>query len=608
MKTPSVGDYALLSDSQSAAMVDRSGSIDWWSVPRFDSPSVFSRLLDPGAGHFSIRPNGPFTAARRYLPDTFVLETTFETDTGRVRLIEALALEPGARSHAIGMRAPHALVRVVEGVDGHVPMRLELVPRFEYGLTVPHFRRRDRGIVALAGADELHLQSDVPMEVVDGQARAGFEVNAGGRQTFVLRHSRAFGQMRDDLPQAETLLRETVAGWTSWVEDHDTYDGPDRDLVRRSALVLQGLTYQPSGGVIAAATTSLPEIIGGSANWDYRFVWLRDLSLTMRALWVAACPSEVGRHLELIWRALGDEREAPVQIMVGVNGERDLSERELGHLRGFRNSRPVRVGNEAWSQRQFDVLGEIIDAAHLMRNELAELSGEIRELIHGFADRAARDWREPDAGMWEARDRERQYTSSKVMRWVALDRAIDLADRLGDDLDTGMWRRAREELRSDILEHAWHAEVGAFTGAYGSDELDASVLLLPMVGFLPATELRMRATIEAVRRELTDGPHVHRWADDPNGFIICGFWLAQCLHLLGDREGARRQFHDLAALANDVGLLAEMADPKTGELIGNIPQAFSHVGLINTAWRLSQPAETGTVGSGSAGDGDDEAR
>jgi GH15 family glucan-1,4-alpha-glucosidase len=585
---PSVADYALLSDSQSAAMVDRRGSIDWWSVPRFDSPSVFSRLLDPRAGHFSIRPAVPFTATRRYLPNTLVLETTFETDGGRVRLIDALALEPGARSHDIGMESPHALVRMIEGVEGHVPMRLELIPRFEYGLTVPHFRSSDGGVIALAGADEVHLRSGVRIDVGEGQAEAEFSVGSGTRHGFVLQHRAAFGRDREDLPSAQRLLDETIAGWTSWAIDHDSYHGPDRDLVRQSALVLQGLTYQPSGGVIAAATTSLPEIIGGSANWDYRFVWLRDLSLTMRALWVAACPSEVERHLELIWRALGDEREAPVQIMVGINGERDLSEHELGHLAGFLGSRPVRVGNEAWRQRQFDVLGEVIDAAHLIRNELGDLSSEIRSLLRGFADRAARDWREPDAGMWEARDRERHYTSSKVMRWVALDRAIDLADRLGDDPDLDTWRRAREELRDDILRNAWHAEANAFTGAYGSDELDASVLFLPMVGFIDAREPRMRATIEAVRRELTQGPHVHRWADDPNGFIICGFWLAQCLHLLGDRDGARRQFQALADLRNDVGLLAEMADPATGELIGNIPQAFSHVGLVNTAWRLSQ--------------------
>ncbi|MEJ7803905.1 MAG: glycoside hydrolase family 15 protein [Candidatus Limnocylindria bacterium] len=585
---PSVADYALLSDSQSAAMVDRRGSIDWWSVPRFDSPSVFSRLLDPRAGHFSIRPAVPFTATRRYLPNTLVLETTFETDGGRVRLIDALALEPGARSHDIGMESPHALVRMIEGVEGHVPMRLELIPRFEYGLTVPHFRSSDGGVIALAGADEVHLRSGVRIDVGEGQAQAEFSVGGATRHGFVLQHRAAFGRDREDLPSAQRLLDETIAGWTSWAIDHDSYHGPDRDLVRQSALVLQGLTYQPSGGVIAAATTSLPEIIGGSANWDYRFVWLRDLSLTMRALWVAACPSEVGRHLELIWRALGDEREAPVQIMVGINGERDLSEHELEHLAGFLDSRPVRVGNEAWRQRQFDVLGEVIDAAHLMRNELGDLSSEIRSLIRGFADRAARDWREPDAGMWEARDRERHYTSSKVMRWVALDRAIDLADRLGDGPDLDTWRRAREELRDDILRNAWHPEANAFTGAYGSDQLDASVLFLPMVGFIDAGEPRMRATIEAVRRELTEGPHVHRWADDPNGFIICGFWLAQCLYLLGDRDGAERQFRALVDLRNDVGLLAEMADPATGELIGNIPQAFSHVGLVNTAWRLTQ--------------------
>lgn len=585
---PSVGDYAILSDSQSAAIVDRQGSVEWWSVPRFDSPSVFSRMLDPRAGHFSIQPDVPFRATRRYLPDTLVLETTFETDTGRVRLTDALALQPGARSHEIGMEAPHALVRVVEGVEGRVPMRLELVPRFEYGLTVPHFRRSEGGLVAVGGADELHLRSDAALEIGDGMARAWVELAAGTRLGFVLRHLPAFVPQFDDLPGAAALLEETIAGWTSWTADHDTYRGPHRELVRHSSLVLQGLTYQPSGGVIAAATTSLPEIVGGSANWDYRFVWLRDLSLTMRALWVAACPSEVGRHLELIWRALGDEREAPVQIMVGINGERDLSERELDHLAGFLDSRPVRVGNEAWRQRQFDVLGEVIDAAHLMRDELGELSAEIRSLIRNFAARAARDWREPDAGMWEARDRERHYTSSKVMRWVALDRAIDLEDRLGDGLDLDGWRRARADLREDILRNAWHPEANAFTGAYGSDQLDASVLFLPIVGFIDAREPRMRATIDAIRRELTHGPHVHRWADDPNGFIICGYWLAQCLHLLGDREGALHQFQALADLSNDVGLLAEMADPATGELIGNIPQAFSHVGLINTAWRLTQ--------------------
>lgn len=584
---PSVADYAFLSDSQSAAMVDRRGSIDWWSVPRFDSPSVFSRLLDPRAGHFAIRPDAPFTATRRYLLDTLILETTFETDAGRVRLTDALALQPGARSHDIGMDSPHALVRVIEGVEGQVPMRLELAPRFEYGLTVPHFRRADGGVIALAGADEIHLQSDVRIDVGQGQATAEFSVVPGARHGFVLRHRAAFGRDLEDLLPAQRLLEETIAGWTSWAADHDFYQGPDRDLVRQSALVLQGLTYQPSGGVIAAATTSLPEIIGGSANWDYRFVWLRDLSLTMRALWVAACPSEVGRHLELIWRALGDERDAPVQIMVGVSGERDLSEHELGHLAGFLGSRPVRVGNEAWRQRQFDVLGEVIDAAHLMRNELGDLTSEIQSLIRGFADRAARDWREPDAGMWEARDRERHHTSSKVMRWVALDRAIDLADRLGDRADVATWQGARHELREDILRHAWHPEANAFTGVYGSDQLDASVLFLPMVGFIDAVDPRMRATIEAIQRDLTEGPHVHRWADDPNGFIICGYWLAQCLHLLGDRDGARRQFRALADLRNDVGLLAEMADPATGELIGNIPQAFSHVGLINTAWRLS---------------------
>jgi len=581
-------------------MVDRRGSIEWWSAPRFDSPAVFARMLDPAAGHFSIRPGAPFTATRRYLPGTLVLETTFRTSRGSVRLTDALALEPGSRSHDIGKQAPHAIVRVVEAIRGSVPMRVEFRPRFEYGLTVPHLRSSGGGVVALAGADELHLRAGAPLEIEDGQALGTFTVALGRRRGFMLQYRSAFGPEPDDLPAATVLLERTIASWRSWSADHVSYDGRDADLVRRSALVLQGLTYAPSGGVIAAATTSLPEIVGGSSNWDYRYVWLRDLSLTMQALWVAACPTEITRHLDLIWRALGADEDLPVQIMIGVTGERDLAEHELDHLRGFLDSRPVRIGNEAWRQRQFDVLGEVIDAAHLMRNQLGELSRELRSLIVDFANRAARDWREPDAGMWEARDQERHYTSSKVLRWVALDRAIDMADRLGEGAKITTWRRARNELRKDILRRAWNADANAFTGAYDSDQLDASVLLLPIVGFLPAADPRMRSTIEAIQRALTVGPHVRRWADDPNGFILCGFWMAECLHLLGDRRGASRQFRALTRLANDVGLLSEMANPATGELIGNTPQAFSHVGLINSAWRLSQRVSAEVAGKPSA--------
>jgi len=589
----SVNDLAFLSDSQSAAIVDRDGAIRWWSVPRFDSPAVFGSLLDADAGHWGIRPAGAVRCTRRYLDDTLALESVFETDAGAVRLTDVLALEPGSRSHEIGLVVPRAIVRVLEGMRGEVPVDVELAPRFEYGLTLPHLRRVEGGVQAVAGADELRLRTPVELDVVDGHARGRVTMREGDRVGFVLQYDRASGPPMRDLPPAETLLEETIAGWRSWVGDHDAYQGCFADLVHRSAIVLQGLTYQPSGGVIAAATTSLPEIVGGTANWDYRFVWLRDLALTMRALWVAACPNEAERHLELIWRALGAETDRPVQIMVGLDGERDLSERELEHLTGFAGSSPVRVGNEAWRQRQLDVLGEVVDAAYLMREQLGSFSAEITELVRNFADRAARDWREPDAGMWEARDRERHYTSSKAMRWVALDRAIKLADRLGGDVPLDRWRRAAAELHEDVLREAWHPEVGAFTGAYGSKELDASVLLLPMVGFIDAHDERMRSTVKVIRRELTEGPHVHRWADDPNGFIICGFWLAQNLALQGDLEAAERQITQLAALANDVGLLAEMADPATGELIGNTPQAFSHVGLVNSAWLYTQLADHG---------------
>jgi GH15 family glucan-1,4-alpha-glucosidase len=600
----SIGDYALLSDCQSTALVRRDGSVDWYSPPRFDSPSVFARLLDEEGGHWSIRPVGDYAVERAYLNDTMVLRTEFRTEKGRVALTDALALGSGERGHDIGKRVPHVLLRRVEGLEGEVEMAVEFYPRLEYALTIPRVSPAEAGVVARGGPTELHLQTDSSLSADDSGATARFVVRAGEAADFALLYRRAAFGGEGDLTELDVSeeLENTAEGWRSWAGIHSGYEGPYAEQVRRSALVLQALTYGPTGAVAAAATTSLPESLGGSLNWDYRFAWLRDLSLTLRALWVAACPDEVERFFRWIDGAVGGHlsEQDHIQIMYGVEGERDLTEHSLDHLRGFRGSRPVRVGNEAWKQKQLDVTGEVVYAVHLLRDQLGdEFDGLTAHLVSALADRAAKSWREPDAGMWEARDKERHYLTSKVMCWVALDRAVELAPRLGEHTDAQRvrgWKEAREEVREAILEQGWSEEAGAYAGAFGSDELDASVLLMPLVDFLPVREPRMRATVEAVERELTSDGLVHRWDGDENGFLLCSYWLVECLARAGEAEKATEIFERTTAYANDLGLLAEMVDAKSGELVGNFPQAFSHVGLVNAAWALSRARE-GTVDS-----------
>ncbi len=591
-RRPPIADYAFLSDCHSAALVDRQGSVDWWCVPRFDSPSVFGRLLGPGAGHWSLHPTAEFQSERHYLDDTLVLQTVFRTESAEVVVSDALALELGARGHAIGLRSPHMLLRLVEARSGVVQMRTELVPRMEYGRTRPHLRARAGGVEARGGPVRLCCVGPVPWQCQGGAATATFTVAPGNPVELRLRYAPSFAPQRAEA--GEPTLPDTVEGWESWSALHTGYEGRFPDEVRRSSLVLQGLTFQPSGAVVAAATTSLPERLGGDLNFDYRFAWLRDLSLTIRALWVAACPDEPNRLFDWFANASGHLGDELVQIMYGVEGERDLTEHELEHLPGYHDSRPVRVGNQAWQQQQLDVLGEVLDAAALLRDQLGELDAPVQDMLVTLANRAAQGWAEPDAGMWEARDRRRQYVSSKVMCWVALDRAVELAPALGPDADPARWAVARDEVRDAVLEQAWSSRAGAYAGAFGSDDLDASVLLLPLVRFLPATDERMWATIEAIERELGEGGLVRRWPDDPSGFLICTYWLAECLALGGESERAVEWFRRATAHANDLGLLAEEADPGTGVLLGNFPQAFSHIGLINAAWQLGRARDAST--------------
>jgi GH15 family glucan-1,4-alpha-glucosidase len=596
--------YGMLSDCNSAALVERSGSVDWLCLPRFDSPAVFARLLDPRAGHWSIRPNAAFRSTRRYLPGTLVIETTFTTTGGVVRLVDALGFARGQRGHELGLDAPHVLLRSVEGLSGAVELTIDFDPRPEYGLVRPLLRVTETGARTFGGPNQLSLTSPIPLEGSHGAARAAFRLRAGEHAGFALGWRPAERAPADACAPDEVRawIADTVAGWRSWEADHDIYEGPRRDLIRLSSRVLKGLTYRPTGAIVAAATSSLPELVGGERNWDYRYAWIRDASMTMQALYVGTCPDEVEDFVSFMTSAAGGgatDGDA-LQIMYGIGGEHDLSERVLTHLRGWRDSRPVHVGNGAWNQSQLDVYGELLDAIYRYRERLGDdLHPEIQAFVASLADAAARRWHEPDAGMWEMRGEAQHHLSSKVQCWVALDRAVELAPRLGDHACPAVWAAERERIRAAILERGWSERRRAFAQAFDGDELDAAALLIPLVGFLPATDERMRSTIEVIARELTEDGLVLRYrsesgqnADGLRGadgsFIICSFWLVRCLALAGEIERAEQLFERLCAYANDLGLLAEEIDPANAELLGNFPQAFSHIGLINAAWQIDQ--------------------
>jgi len=590
---PAIGDYGLLGDCRSAALVSRGGSIDWWCPSRFDAPSVFGRVLDPDAGHWSVRPGVAFEVERAYVAESMVLETVFRTERGVLRLRDALALGSGERGHAIGFRSPGALIRVLEAVEGEVPVCVEFAPRPEYGLIEPTLVSDEGVIATIGGAERLFLTGSQDFAVAGGRACAELTVRAGAPHGFTLQSAPGIVGERPAPLEPLAALTDTLAAWQSWSALHQGYDGPYAEQVRASARVLQCLTFQPSGAIVAAPTTSLPEEIGGSSNWDYRFAWLRDASLTLKALWVGACPDEAQRYFEFMARAAGAPRGGEhVQIMFGVQGERDLTEHDLGHLRGYRDSVPVRVGNDAWRQKQLDVLGEVLESAYVLREQLGELDDLTTAFLRGLADRAAETWHEPDAGIWEAREGTRQYVTSKVMCWVALDRAVRMAAKLGAEDAVEGWAQARDDVRQTILECGWHEDAGAYTGAFGSDHLDAGVLLMPIVGLVSADDERMRSTIAAIEEQLTTNGLVRRWtgAGGEGAFVICSYWLAQCHALAGHVERAREVFEAVTAHANDLGLLSEEISDD-GQLISNFPQGLSHIGLINAAYAIQRALE-----------------
>ena len=599
MSTLPISDHALISDCHSAALVTCDGSIDWLCWPRFDSPSIFARILDDEGGHWSLSPVEPAERSRRYVDRTMVLETTFTSATGTVSLTDALSVGKNERGHELGAGSPHALVRCLKGIAGEVELEMSFEPRSEYGLLTPLLARTPQGLTARAGADILTLTCPVPVRSDEPKVRCRFTVKEGDSLSFSLQYTSTSEERPSPWSQDEIAQRldQTITAWQTWSDLHQSYDGPWRELVHHSGRVLQALTFHPTGAIVAAPTTSLPEEIGGERNWDYRYAWVRDSSLTLQALWVAACPDEAQDFFAYMVGAAAAELRggSELQIMFGIGGEHDLSERELPHLSGWRNSTPVRVGNGAWNQRQLDVYGELLDAASRLAEPLKQFDDDTQRFLVNVADAAATKWKGADQGIWEIRGDPQHFLYSKLMCWVALDRAIELADRIGAPDRVAGWKETREEISSAILEQGWSEGAQAFGQAFGSEELDASSLMIPIVGFLPGNDPRVVSTIHAIADRLTDDRGLvfryksHDGLEGEEGtFLLCTFWLAQAQALSGEVAEARKTFERASGFVTDVGLLAEEVDPESGELLGNFPQAFSHIGLVNAAWAISQ--------------------
>ncbi len=611
--------HALLSDCRSSALVTATGSVDWLCLPRFDSSPVLGRLLDDHAGHFLIAPEADgFTAAWRYRPCSLVLDTTWTGDDGQLLVTDAMALGASERGHDLGLSSPGVLLRRVRCVSGSVDVRVEFTPRPEFGLVHPRLTSTRGAVVADGAASVLVLSTNLDLHLANACASATVTLDEGQELTFALEQLDAWGAepSRWKPAKIQRRLEETEGSWRSWATLHQHYEGPLRELVHHSGVVLQGLTYARSGAVVAAPTTSLPEGVGSGRTWDYRFTWVRDASMTMQGLYVAACPDEAHRFFSFLARAASTQldRGVHLQIMFGIGGERDLSERELPHLSGWRDSGPVRVGNDAWDQHQLDVYGALLDAAFTLREQLGEMDKATRAFLIAAVEAASSRWRDDDQGIWEIRGAPRPFLHSKLMCWVALDRGLAMAELLRVDTEqTSAWSTARDEVREAIVSQGWSERAGAFTQSFGSDDLDASVLLMAVVGFLPPSDIRLRSTIDAIEQGLADERGlIYRYVaddgfDEPEGtFLLCTFWLAHALALTGQTQRARETLLRAAGYATELGLFAEQVDPANGELLGNFPQAFSHLGLVNAAQALADAerasGDDGPAPSSDAGD------
>jgi len=579
-------DYGLIGDMQTAALVGRDGGVDWLCLPRFDSASCFSALLgDERHGRWRLAPaDGVRASARRYRPGTLVLETDFETADGAVRVIDFMPRR--------GQGAPR-LMRIVEGLRGRVPMRMELSLRPDYGTIRPWLEPAPDGVIASAGPDAFRLSTPLPLQLEDGTVGADFEAIEGARERLTLSWHLSY-EGSPPVEDADSALARTEAWWREW-SGRCNYEGFYREEVLTSLIALKGMTSETTGAVIAAPTTSLPEEIGGVRNWDYRYCWLRDSVLALEALLAAGYTDESVAFRDFLLRVgTGDPRA--IQIMYGVGGERRLTEFELEQLPGYEGSRPVRVGNAASEQFQLDVYGEVAAVMFLGAEILGTIEKRLWPRWRAVIEHVETIWQQPDDGIWEARGPQRHYTYSKVMAWVVFDRAVRLAERFQLDAPLDRWKRVRDEIHSEVCERGYDRERRTFTQYYGSKELDASVLNIPLVGFLPGTDERVGGTIDAVWRELGRDGFISRYstADTDDGlpgdegqFLACSFWLVNALARNGRVDEARTLFERLAGLANDLGLLAEEYDVARRRQVGNFPQAFSHLTLILAACAIA---------------------
>jgi GH15 family glucan-1,4-alpha-glucosidase len=584
-----IEDYAIIGDTKTVALVDFSGSIDWWCAPRIDSGAAFAALLgDAGDGRWLIAPKSQVTkVTRNYEPETLILETIFETPTGSVSVCDFMPPNDG----------DSMIHRIVEARGGSVEMQMELIVRYEYGAITPWATATGDGLILVAGRDGLRLHSPVRLVGKDNTTVASFTVSGDMRRPFSLTWFPS--EIHAPLPLDSLAARNhTRHYWRNWVE-RCTYNGGSRDRVVRSLITLKALTYEPTGAVCAAPTTSLPEALGGNRNWDYRYSWLRDATFTLHALLVSGYSDESAAWVQWLRRAVAGS-PGEMQIMYGVDGERRLAEFELDHLAGYEGAKPVRVGNNAATQLQLDVYGEILDAA--LTYWRGPISLEIQwspDLLVAILDHLEKIWREPDNGIWEVRGPRRHFTHSKVMAWVAFDRAVTLAED-GDLPKAPMdhWRHLRDEIHAEVCEKGFDVELNSFTQYYGSELLDSSLLMLAPLGFLPPDDPRIVGTVEAIEKGLVVDGFVLRYQTDTDenvdglkgregAFLMTSFWLADNFVLLGRHDDAKEMFDRLCGICNDVGLLSEEYDSKNRRLLGNFPQAFSHVSLIITAANLS---------------------
>jgi GH15 family glucan-1,4-alpha-glucosidase len=598
-----IGDYAIIGCTRSAALVSSEGSIDWLCWPRFHSPSVFGRLLDHDrGGYFAIRPSIPFRSARRYIEATNVLETTFATETGIARLIDLMPVmtEDAKRTRLSPFRQ---LLRRVDVIEGEVPFEVVFVPRPEYGSASPRIVKRDHSIITTWDAHVLHLRSDAQLDCDDSLARAQFTLVAGEQRTFALGYDERAPAVFCDL---DTTVDETIAVWREWSAQL-TYKGPYASAVLRSVLVLKLLSYAPTGAIVAAPTTSLPEMIGGVRNWDYRYCWLRDASFTVSALFDCGFEREGAAYVD--WLVYATRLTQPhLQILYDVFGEPRVPERVLEHLEGYQQSRPVRAGNDARSQFQLDVYGEVAGAVEEAAERGKHLSRDVQRLLHRLANLICRRWREPDSGIWEKRSGLQQHIHAKVMAWSALD-SIERLAKSGKLKGDDRWTRTKDEIRAFVLGQGYNEELNSFVSIAGGRELDASLLYVARVGFLEPDDPRMLGTLDAIRGALGDRDLIYRYDTRstkdglPSGegaFLACSFWLAEALALAGRDGEAHALYEQLLTRANDVGLFSEEMDAASGEMLGNFPQALTHIALINAALCLEKKAPRSAAAQASA--------